>query len=111
VALILLVIILYRKGSSSALRRGLAHISNGAVVASGTAPPTSNNTSTRELTAEQLVGGTPAGNRDAATGAQNRTTARRPRRTRRTPSQISTTSLPAYMKEPGEQELVIFSYV
>ncbi|KIJ47502.1 hypothetical protein M422DRAFT_45756 [Sphaerobolus stellatus SS14] len=31
----------------------------------------------------------------------------RPRRNRRTPSQISTRSLPAYMLEPGESELVL----
>ncbi|KAL1948485.1 hypothetical protein VTO73DRAFT_12560 [Trametes versicolor] len=58
----------------------------------------------RELTADQLAGtnGTAANN---ASGGTNR--ARRPRRTRRTPSQISTHSLPAYNKEPGEQEIVI----
>lgn len=32
----------------------------------------------------------------------------RRRRAARTPSQISTKSLPPYMKEPGDQELVIF---
>lgn len=53
---------------------------------------------TRELTAEQL-----AGSINHAPGAP----ARRTRRPRRTPSQISTVSLPAYMKEPGEQELVV----
>ncbi|KAF8208254.1 hypothetical protein K438DRAFT_1930637 [Mycena galopus ATCC 62051] len=55
-------------------------------------------TSPRELTAEQL-----AGSINQAPGAPTR----RPRRARRTPSQISTVSLPAYMKEPGEQELVV----
>ncbi|KAF8499963.1 hypothetical protein BU17DRAFT_72178 [Hysterangium stoloniferum] len=35
------------------------------------------------------------------------TTTRRPRRTRRTPSQISTKSLPAYNEDPGEQEIVL----
>ncbi|KAG6824800.1 hypothetical protein H0H92_005801 [Tricholoma furcatifolium] len=59
---------------------------------------------TREITAEQLAG-TINGTEPSA-GAANRT--RRARRARRTPSQISTTSLPAYAKEPGEQELVIF---
>ncbi|GLB39843.1 hypothetical protein LshimejAT787_0703530 [Lyophyllum shimeji] len=59
----------------------------------------------RELTAEQLAG-TINGNAAQIPGAgANRT--RRTRRPRRTPSQISTTSLPAYAKEPGEQELVI----
>ncbi|KIK99559.1 hypothetical protein PAXRUDRAFT_498094 [Paxillus rubicundulus Ve08.2h10] len=33
---------------------------------------------------------------------------RRRRRPRRTPSQVSTKSLPPYMKEPGDQELVLF---
>ncbi|OJT02328.1 hypothetical protein TRAPUB_7150 [Trametes pubescens] len=66
---------------------------------SGTTPANA-----RELTADQLAGtnGTTTNN---ASGGTNR--ARRPRRTRRTPSQISTHSLPAYNKEPGEQEIVI----
>ncbi|KAF8352076.1 hypothetical protein F5887DRAFT_874442 [Amanita rubescens] len=58
-----------------------------------------------ELTAEQL-----AGSINRNTTANVNATPTRPRRTRRarrTPSQISTTSLPAYMKEPGELELVI----
>lgn len=58
---------------------------------------------TRELTAEQL-----AGSINANATSTTTTRARRNRRPRRTPSQISTTSLPAYNKEPGEQELVIF---
>ncbi|KAI0767413.1 hypothetical protein C8Q74DRAFT_1280239 [Fomes fomentarius] len=60
------------------------------------------------LTADQLAG-SDSNTAAAATGGQNGTAgrARRPRRTRRTPSQISTHSLPAYMKEPGEQEIVI----
>ncbi|KAF8128743.1 hypothetical protein EV363DRAFT_414265 [Boletus edulis] len=44
-----------------------------------------------------------AANRDASA-----ITTRPYRRPRRTPSQISTKSLPAYMKEPGDQELVLF---
>ncbi|KAF9260876.1 hypothetical protein L218DRAFT_1002379 [Marasmius fiardii PR-910] len=60
---------------------------------------------TRELTADQLTGGT-SNNNSSSNNENSRT--RRTRRPRRTPSQISTTSLPAYMKEPGEQELVIF---
>ncbi|KAF9450038.1 hypothetical protein P691DRAFT_811283 [Macrolepiota fuliginosa MF-IS2] len=60
-----------------------------------------------ELTADQLAGG----NQNAANnGANSGTTTTRPRRSRRprrTPSQMSTHSLPAYAKEPGEQELVI----
>lgn len=80
-----------------------------ALAGSGAAPT--------ELTAEQLAGsinnsggtdqnatsgnGASGGNTTAATRT------RRTRRARRTPSQISTHSLPAYAKEPGEQELVI----
>ena len=54
----------------------------------------------RELTAEQLAGS----NRAAELPSQPR----RNRRARRTPSQVSVTSLPAYNKEPGDEELVIF---
>ncbi|KAJ7883256.1 hypothetical protein B0H13DRAFT_2046987 [Mycena leptocephala] len=72
-------------------RARLASMGSGVAVASGIPV-------TRELTAEQL-----AGSINRAPGAP----ARRPRRPRRTPSQISTVSLPAYMKEPGEQELVV----
>lgn len=59
----------------------------------------------RELTAEQLAGSI---NANATTPTTGNGRNRRNRRPRRTPSQISTTSLPAYNKEPGEQELVIF---
>jgi hypothetical protein len=48
------------------------------------------------------------------TQAANGTTpgrTRRSRRPRRTPSQISTISLPAYMKEPGDEELVVYRSV
>ena len=63
----------------------------------------------RELTAEQLAGTI---NNGAAPGAAPGTRrARRPRRQRRTPSQMSVTSLPEYMKEPGEEEVVIFRLV
>ena len=53
---------------------------------------------TRELTAADLAGTRP-------------TTTRGRRRPRRTPSQVSTKSLPAYMKEPGDNEVVIYRYV
>jgi hypothetical protein len=66
---------------------------------SGATDPTSGG---RELTAEQLVGS------DSATELPTTRQPRRNRRARRTPSQISVTSLPAYNKEPGEEELVIF---
>ncbi|KAF7978749.1 hypothetical protein HWV62_44766 [Athelia sp. TMB] len=62
---------------------------------------------TRELTAEQLVG-RGAGQAATPATAAGATAGRRPRRNRRTPSQISTHSLPLYNKEPGDQELVIY---
>lgn len=54
------------------------------------------------LTADQLVGSI----NNAGSGNEAGRT-RRNRRQRRTPSQRSTYSLPAYAKEPGEQELVV----
>ncbi|KAI0649946.1 hypothetical protein C8Q79DRAFT_1006267 [Trametes meyenii] len=76
--------------------------------AGATAGTTTTGGGAREVTADQLAGtngGAAGANATNATGGANRS--RRPRRTRRTPSQISTHSLPAYMKEPGEQEIVI----
>ncbi|KAG5650878.1 hypothetical protein H0H81_010678 [Sphagnurus paluster] len=61
----------------------------------------------RDLTAEQLAG-TINGAANPTAAATPAPRSRRTRRPRRTPSQISTTSLPAYAKEPGEEELVIF---
>ena len=58
----------------------------------------------RDLTAEEIAGTAATDEAQAASVAQ---TNRRTGRNRRTPSQISTRSLPAYMKEPGELELVI----
>ncbi|TFK43793.1 hypothetical protein BDQ12DRAFT_709481 [Crucibulum laeve] len=77
---------------------GSAAAASGAAITGGT----------RELTAEQLAGtiNNGAANNTSAAGTTGGT--RRPRRPRRTPSQISTTSLPAYNKEPGDEELVIF---
>ncbi|CDO74429.1 hypothetical protein BN946_scf184880.g3 [Trametes cinnabarina] len=57
-----------------------------------------------EVTADQLAGN---GNATGGNGNAGTNRARRPRRIQRTPSQISTHSLPAYAKEPGEQEIVI----
>lgn len=54
---------------------------------------------------------TTTANNTSGGGANTNANANRPpraRRTRRTPSQMSTTSLPAYAKEPGAEELVIF---
>ena len=65
----------------------------------------------RELTAEELAGTINGGaNASGEAGANPPARTRRTRRPRRTPSQMSVTSLPAYNKEPGEQELVIFRY-
>ncbi|KIJ63613.1 hypothetical protein HYDPIDRAFT_188400, partial [Hydnomerulius pinastri MD-312] len=55
-----------------------------------------------------LSAGPANGAASTPTPAAGTTNGRRRRRPRRTPSQISTKSLPPYMKEPGEQELVIF---
>lgn len=63
----------------------------------------------RELTAADLTGATPP--TTTTTTATTTTTTRRQRRPRRTPSQVSTKSLPAYMKEPGDHEVVIYRYV
>lgn len=81
------------------LLRGLASLT-------ATTPAPAN---TREVTAEQLANGIAAPGDDAGeTGSGQARPARRPRRARRTPSQVSTKSLPAYNKEPGDEELVIF---
>ena len=57
----------------------------------------------RELTAQQL-----AGTAADVTGDDAPVRTRRSRRANRRTSQISTHSLPVYMKEPGEREVVIF---
>jgi hypothetical protein len=62
-------------------------------------------TGVRDLTAEEIAGTAATDQAQAASTA--RTNRRTGRNNRRTPSQISTRSLPAYMKEPGEEELVI----
>ncbi|KAJ6612756.1 hypothetical protein B0H10DRAFT_2436767 [Mycena sp. CBHHK59/15] len=86
--LVLLSICLCSRKTIRARLAGMGHgVSLAAGAAAGVPPP-------RELTADQLA------------GSINRAPAR-PRRPRHTPSQISTVSLPAYMKEPGEQELVV----
>ncbi|KAK0460734.1 uncharacterized protein EV420DRAFT_1641268 [Desarmillaria tabescens] len=81
---------------------GLTSLTSGSG-SSTTALPAANG-GVRELTAEQLAGTTES----ATSNPPSATRTRRARRPRRTPSQISTTSLPAYNKEPGDQELVIF---
>ncbi|KAL5498041.1 hypothetical protein ACEPAH_2972 [Sanghuangporus vaninii] len=77
------------------------------------APGNFTGTSTREVTAEQLTGAggnARSNNNNSNTGRNTggRMNPRIGRRNRRTPSQMSTHSLPVYMKEPGDQELVIF---
>ncbi|KAJ3824076.1 hypothetical protein F5880DRAFT_434757 [Lentinula raphanica] len=105
VVVVLAIIALYVcsiRANNGGLPRALANFSRAAAIGNGTMMPT-----TTELTADQLTGNasTTTANDTSNNATNNRT--RRPRRTRRTPSQISTTSLPVYMKEPGEQELVI----
>lgn len=95
---VLLILVALLAWSKNSFRRGFAGfigINPGGSLGSN---PTNGE---REITAEQLVG---------SDGATELPTARprRNRRARRTPSQISVTSLPAYNKEPGEEELVIF---
>jgi hypothetical protein len=100
VALVLagLAALTWTRGS---VRRVIGTMGAGPAVVPNAAAPAA-----QELTAEQLAG---ASNRNAGTDAGGTTgRPRRSRRARRTPSQISTTSLPAYNKEPGDQELVIF---
>ncbi|KAH9169342.1 hypothetical protein EDB89DRAFT_1985410 [Lactarius sanguifluus] len=95
VFVIIVPMLFYRKSLFSKLR----NITFYSVLAPHQPPVT-----VRDLTAEEIAGTT------ATTQAQTAATARterRGRRNRRTPSQISTRSLPAYMKEPGELELVI----
>lgn len=88
----------FRRMAVFSLSGGVAQATG---VATGTTAP-----GVRELTADQLVNNGNGNNTSTgANGAANR--GRRPRRTRRTPSQISTHSLPAYMKEPGDEEIVI----
>ncbi|KAH8986943.1 hypothetical protein EDB86DRAFT_2952488 [Lactarius hatsudake] len=98
VAVVLLIVVpmlFYRKSLFSKLR----NITFYSVLAPHQTPVT-----VRDLTAEEIAGTTATTQAQTAAAAR---TERRARRNRRTPSQISTRSLPAYMKEPGELELVI----
>lgn len=86
------------------LRRALSGFAlTGAAPSAGLGRPTPTG-APRVVTAEQLAGTI---NGEGA-GTTAPTTTRRARRPRRTPSQMSVTSLPAYNKEPGDEELVIF---
>ncbi|KIY69426.1 hypothetical protein CYLTODRAFT_488928 [Cylindrobasidium torrendii FP15055 ss-10] len=111
VGLLLLVAIAYsrkswRKSITESL--GTFSLANGFVPTAAVAPTSSATPNVRELTADQLAGPGSRQNSVRRPAVPPPTTARRVRRPRRTPSQISTTSLPAYNKEPGEEELVIF---
>ena len=97
VIVVLLIIVALLAWSKNSFRKALSAFVG---VYAGT-PSSTNPTSVgRELTAEQLAGS------DSATELPRQP--RRNRRARRTPSQMSVTSLPAYNKEPGDEELVIF---
>ncbi|KAJ3922512.1 hypothetical protein F5877DRAFT_75184 [Lentinula edodes] len=100
VAIIALYVYSVKANNGGGIPRALSNFSRAAAIGTGTMMPT-----TTELTADQLTGNASTTSANDATNAANQT--RRVRRNRRTPSQISTTSLPVYMKEPGEQELVI----
>ncbi|KAH9030507.1 hypothetical protein EDB85DRAFT_1428512 [Lactarius pseudohatsudake] len=95
VLVIIVPMLFYRKSLFSKLR----NITFYSVLAPHQPPVT-----VRDLTAEEIAGTTATTQAQTAAAAR---TDRRARRNRRTPSQISTRSLPAYMKEPGELELVI----
>ncbi|TFK79912.1 hypothetical protein K466DRAFT_504794 [Polyporus arcularius HHB13444] len=89
--------------SGRSLRRSaLLSWGNGAAQAAGVTTGTTPAAGAVEITADQLAGS--QGRNSTATGTNG---ARRARRARRTPSQMSTHSLPVYQKEPGEQEIVI----
>lgn len=96
VIVLLLIIVALLAWSKNSFRRAFsAFVGADAGTSSG-----SNRTGVgRELTAEQLAGS------ESTTELP-----RQPRRNRRArrASQVSVTSLPAYNKEPGDEELVIF---
>src|SRR5882757_349856 len=63
----------------------------------------------RRFTYRELgAGAVASGTQNQPAGQAPTTRPGRRRRPARTPSQISTKSLPPYMKEPGDHELVIF---
>ncbi|PPQ66837.1 hypothetical protein CVT26_009616 [Gymnopilus dilepis] len=103
IAVIILFCISVMTWTRTSWRRVLRFFSfSGATIVG--APVSSSPAAPRELTAEQLAGTINGANQS---GDAPRPT-RRTRRPRRTPSQMSVTSLPPYNKEPGEEELVIF---
>ncbi|KAF9472704.1 hypothetical protein BDN70DRAFT_886689 [Pholiota conissans] len=113
----ILVFVIVVLSTKSSIRRSIAGFAfTGAVPTAGLARNAQGEP--REITAEQLAGTingetppvtTRRGRRGTPAATTNPpVTTRRARQPRRTPSQMSVTSLPAYNKEPGEEELVIF---
>jgi len=105
----------WMRNSSATFRRLLSSFSFNASVpgAPGTLSQSARTTGGQVvLTADQLAGAingdAPANGTQPANGPPRTRRARRPRRT---PSQISTHSLPMYNKEPGEEEVVIYRSV
>ncbi|PPQ92499.1 hypothetical protein CVT25_010332 [Psilocybe cyanescens] len=105
VAAIIIFVITLLAWSKTSWRRSLRLFSFSGAAAVGGPIGGATTTGPRELTAEQLAGTI---NGDIQTGTAAARTTRRARRPRRTPSQMSVTSLPEYNKEPGDEELVIF---
>ncbi|KAI0089673.1 hypothetical protein BDY19DRAFT_993245 [Irpex rosettiformis] len=101
---VIIVVVCVRHGLHTRMWRSISHVASIFGPATGVTARTSNGT--RELTAQQLVASNGQGTQ--AIEATTARPARAGRRNRRTPSQISTRSLPVYMKEPGEQEVVIY---
>lgn len=60
---------------------------------------------------EAIIAASPSTTNVNTTANAGGPNARRPKRARRTPSQISTKSLPAYNEQPGDEELVLVQYV
>ena len=98
VIVVLLIIVALLAWSKNSFRRAFSAFAGADAGTTMGSNPTSGG---RVVTAEQLAGS------NSATELP-RQQPRRNRRARRTPSQMSVTSLPAYNKEPGDEELVIF---
>lgn len=96
VVVLLLIIVALLAWSKNSFRRAFSAFVG---VDTGTSSGSNPTRGGRELTAEELAG---------TNSVAELPRPRRNRRARRTPSQISVTSLPAYNKEPGDEELVIF---
>ncbi|GJE93176.1 hypothetical protein PsYK624_093350 [Phanerochaete sordida] len=95
---LVLMMFCMRRGWHMNMARWTSHAAN------SFGPSTAAEDGPRELTAQQLVGS----DTDVTTDGAAPVRTRRSRRANRRASQISTHSLPVYMKEPGEREVVIF---